>query len=61
MHVIQAGTARSGEDLVTAGGRVLAVVATGTSIEAARAAAYDGVARVRFDGAQHRTDIAAGR
>jgi phosphoribosylamine--glycine ligase len=40
---------------------VLAVIATGDSVEAARAAAYEGVGRIDFDGAQHRTDIAAGR
>ncbi|MCD4533400.1 phosphoribosylamine--glycine ligase [Nocardioides sp. cx-169] len=60
VHVIQAGTAQRGDDLVTAGGRVLAVVATGASAEAARDAAYAGVAHVEFPGAQHRTDIAAG-
>ncbi|MCD4524169.1 phosphoribosylamine--glycine ligase [Nocardioides sp. cx-173] len=60
VHVIQAGTAQRGDDLVTAGGRVLAVVGTGASVEAARDAAYAGVAHVQFPGAQHRTDIAAG-
>ena len=61
VHVIHAGTALAGDDLVTAGGRVLAVVATGSSVADARAAAYGGVAAIAFDGAQHRTDIAAGR
>ncbi len=60
VHVIHAGTALAGDDLVTAGGRVLAVVGTGADVDTARAAAYAGVARIRFDGAQHRTDIAAG-
>ncbi|WP_309650270.1 phosphoribosylamine--glycine ligase [Nocardioides sp.] len=60
VHVIHAGTAMQGDDLVTAGGRVLAVIATGSSVADARAAAYVGVADVTFDGAQHRTDIAAG-
>ncbi len=59
VHVIQAGTARSGGELVTAGGRVLAVVGTGADVGAARAAAYEGVAAVEFEGVQHRTDIAA--
>ncbi|GEP34590.1 phosphoribosylamine--glycine ligase [Nocardioides szechwanensis] len=59
VHVIQAGTALDEGDLVTAGGRVLAVIATGESVAAARDAAYDGVAQVHFDGAQHRTDIAS--
>jgi len=58
VHVIHAGTAREGDDLVTAGGRVLAVVGTGADLAAARAAAYAGVAAVQFHGAQHRTDIA---
>ena len=61
VHVIHAGTARDGDDLVTAGGRVLAVVGTGADLEAARAAAYAGVGRISFPGAQHRTDIAAAR
>ncbi len=63
VHVIHAGTALggpSGADLVTAGGRVLAVIATGASVAAARASAYGGVGEVAFDGAQARTDIAAG-
>ncbi len=61
VHVIQAGTAVRDGSLVTAGGRVLAVVGTGPDLAAARAAAYAGVDCVSFDGAQHRTDIAAGR
>ncbi len=60
VHVVQAGTALRDGDLVTAGGRVLAVTATGPSVAQARARAYDGVARIRIDGAHHRTDIAAG-
>ncbi len=60
VDVIHAGTALRGDDLVTAGGRVLAVTATGTDVAAAREAAYAGVAAVSFPGAQHRTDIAAG-
>jgi phosphoribosylamine--glycine ligase len=60
VHVDHAGTAESGGELVTAGGRVLAVVGTGADVAAARAAAYAGVDRISFDGAQYRTDIAAG-
>ena len=58
VHVIQAGTASSGADLVTAGGRVLAVIGTGTDVAAARTAAYHGVGTIEFEGVQHRTDIA---
>ena len=57
VHVIHAGTAVSGEDVVTAGGRVLAVVGRGTDLAQARQRAYAGVERIRFDGAQWRTDI----
>jgi phosphoribosylamine--glycine ligase len=60
VQVFQAGTAQRDGELVTAGGRVLAVVGTGADVAAARAAAYAGVAEISFDGAQHRTDIAAG-
>jgi phosphoribosylamine--glycine ligase len=62
VHVIHAGTALAEDGaLVTAGGRVLAVVATGPDVAGARAAAYEGVAAIAFPGSQHRTDIAAGR
>ena len=57
--VIHAGTALQDGDLVTAGGRVLAVTAVGSDVADARAQAYDGVASISFDGAQWRTDIAA--
>ncbi len=60
VHVIQAGTALVEGEPVTAGGRVLAVIGTGSDVPSARAAAYDGVAKIDFPGAQHRTDIAAG-
>ncbi|GAB2738401.1 phosphoribosylamine--glycine ligase [Nocardioides pakistanensis] len=61
VDVIHAGTAR-GEDgtLVTAGGRVLAVTAVGSSVADARARAYEAVGKIRIDGSHHRTDIAAG-
>ena len=58
VHVIHAGTASLDDQIVTAGGRVLAVTAVGSDIDQARAAAYDGVADITFDGAQWRTDIA---
>ncbi|MFL6075378.1 MAG: phosphoribosylamine--glycine ligase [Mycobacteriales bacterium] len=57
--VLHAGTRRGADGTVlTAGGRVLNVTATGADLAAARDAAYAAVARIRFDGAQHRTDIA---
>ena len=58
VQVVHAGTAIDEQGrLVTAGGRVLSVTGTGPDLAAARARAYDGVGRIRFDGAQHRTDI----
>jgi phosphoribosylamine--glycine ligase len=61
VHVVHAGTALVDGHLVTAGGRVLAVTATGTDVADARAKAYQGVASISFPGAQWRRDIAAGR
>ena len=59
--VIHAGTARREDGaLVSAGGRVLSVTATGPDLAAARDAAYALVDAVRLDGAQYRTDIALG-
>ncbi|RKE20238.1 phosphoribosylamine--glycine ligase [Streptomyces sp. TLI_171] len=57
--VLHAGT-RAGADgeVLTAGGRVLSVTATGTDLAEARAKAYAGVAKISFKGSQHRTDIA---
>jgi phosphoribosylamine--glycine ligase len=45
--------------VVSAGGRVLSVVGTGSDVAAARATAYDAVRHIRLDGSHHRTDIAA--
>ena len=59
VDVIHAGTARSGGELVSAGGRVLAVRAIGADIADARAKAYEGIASISFPGAQWRRDIAA--
>ncbi|HVM01195.1 MAG TPA: phosphoribosylamine--glycine ligase, partial [Acidimicrobiales bacterium] len=44
---------------VTAGGRVLNVCGTGPTVAAARARAYEAVARISFPGMQYREDIAA--
>ena len=59
--VIHAGTARRADGaLVSAGGRVLSVTASGADLVAARRAAYALVDGVRLDGAQFRSDIALG-
>jgi phosphoribosylamine---glycine ligase len=60
VEVLHAGTARDADGrLVTAGGRVLAVTATGDDLAQARDRAYAGAAVIDIDGAQVRTDIAA--
>ncbi|MDN4613002.1 phosphoribosylamine--glycine ligase [Leifsonia sp. F6_8S_P_1B] len=45
--------------LVATGGRVLSVVARGTTFAEARSRAYEAVSRIDLPGAQYRTDIAA--
>jgi len=60
VDVIHAGTADRDGDLVTAGGRVLAVTAVGRDVADARAKAYEGISSISFEGAQWRTDIARG-
>jgi phosphoribosylamine---glycine ligase len=56
--VFHAGTALRGSRVVTSGGRILDVTATGPTIAAARDRAYDAAARISFPGARYRTDIA---
>jgi phosphoribosylamine---glycine ligase len=58
VQVFHAGTARDGDDLVTSGGRILAVTATGADLSAARSAAYAGVDKIHIEGSRYRTDIA---
>ncbi|MEV4227818.1 phosphoribosylamine--glycine ligase [Streptomyces bobili] len=58
-YVLHAGTRRDGDAVVSAGGRVLSVTATGENLTQARERAYEAVARIGLDGSQHRTDIAA--
>jgi len=60
VDVIHAGTAISADgDLVTAGGRVLAVRAVGSDVADARARAYAAADLISFAGLQRRSDIAA--
>ncbi|MEU7430358.1 phosphoribosylamine--glycine ligase [Streptomyces sioyaensis] len=59
-YVLHAGTKRDDAGAVlSAGGRVLSVTATGADLTTARSRAYRAVERIRLDGSQHRTDIAA--
>lgn len=62
IHILHAGTSLDDDGrLVAAGGRVLSVVALGSSVQAARERAYEAISRIHLDGGQYRTDIAAGR
>ena len=56
--VYHAGTALQDGQVVTAGGRVLAVSALGDGFAAARSRVYEAVDKIAFDGRQVRPDIA---
>ncbi|WP_073952182.1 phosphoribosylamine--glycine ligase [Streptomyces kebangsaanensis] len=58
-YVLHAGTRRDGDAVLSAGGRVLSVTATGKDLTEARDRAYTAVSRIRLEGSQHRSDIAA--
>ena len=58
VQIFHAGTKHVNGEVVTAGGRVLAVTALGSTIEAARARAYDAVSRIHFENCHYRHDIA---
>lgn len=56
--VFHAGTALNPDDeLITAGGRVLNVVALGDTFEEARNRAYEACELIKFEGVQYRSDI----
>ena len=57
VKVLHAGTKRDGDSYVTNGGRVLGVTATGASLDAALAAAYQAIGKIHFDGMHYRKDI----
>jgi phosphoribosylamine---glycine ligase len=57
VQVFHAGTKLENGTLVTAGGRVLAVTATGDDVSVARARAYQAVAKISWTGAHFRRDI----
>jgi phosphoribosylamine--glycine ligase len=57
--VFHAGTAARDGRVVTNGGRILSVTATGETLPAARERAYAAVECISFEGAQFRRDIAA--
>lgn len=55
--VFQAGTKRTKDGLVTAGGRVLGVTSAGPDLSAAIESTYAAVRKIHFDGMHYRTDI----
>ena len=55
--VFHAGTKKSGDTLVTNGGRVLGITATGSTLSQAVERAYEGVSHINFKDAYYRTDI----
>jgi phosphoribosylamine---glycine ligase len=59
VEVLHAGTRRDSADrLVSSGGRVLSVTATGTGLRQARERAYAAVERIQLEGSHYRRDIA---
>jgi phosphoribosylamine-glycine ligase len=59
VKVFHAGTKVDDKgSIITTGGRVLAVSAKGKTLPEALAAAYQGVSKISFEGAEYRTDIA---
>ncbi|NGZ59450.1 MAG: phosphoribosylamine--glycine ligase [Nitrospira sp. LK265] len=56
--VFHAGTAQKGDEIVTAGGRVLGVLGRGRTLFEAQREAYRVVKTISFEGCHFRTDIA---
>ena len=55
--IFHAGTKSEKENILTEGGRVLAVTGKGNSLEEARKLAYEGVSGIQWDGLYFRKDI----
>lgn len=58
VQIFHAGTKVANNEIVTAGGRVLALTALGSTIAEARTRAYEAAALVQFEGVHYRRDIA---
>jgi len=58
VHIFHAGTRIANNEIITSGGRVLAVTALGADIAAARSRAYEAVALIQFERSHYRRDIA---
>jgi phosphoribosylamine--glycine ligase len=57
LQVFHSGTTQKGGDVLTAGGRVLAVTALGADAAAARARVYEALRQIEFAGMHYRNDI----
>jgi phosphoribosylamine--glycine ligase len=57
VQIFHSGSARLGNQLVTGGGRVLAVAAAEATLEEALARAYEAMADIHFEGMYYRRDI----
>ena len=57
--VFQAGTKQTPDGIITSGGRVLGVTASGLDLKAAMDNAYAATKHIHFDGMHYRTDIGA--
>lgn len=58
VQIFHAGTKRDASGVKTVGGRVLAVTALGSTLEMARARAYEVVSLIHFENCHYRRDIA---
>jgi phosphoribosylamine--glycine ligase len=59
VKTLHAGTKRQGDAIITSGGRVLGVTASGPNLEDCLSTAYKAAAKIRFEGMHYRTDIGA--
>jgi len=57
LQVFHSGTTQKGGDLLTSGGRVLAITALGVDVNAARERAYGALQKIEFAGMHWRKDI----
>ena len=60
VKVLHAGTRRSGDSILTSGGRVLGVTAFGATLPEALSSAYSAAGQIQFEGMHYRTDIGGG-
>jgi phosphoribosylamine--glycine ligase len=57
VKVLHAGTKKAGDSILTSGGRVLGVTATGNNLGAALQTAYEAAGKIQFQGMHYRKDI----